>query len=130
MREEVLVLGRQDGLTQDNGHLVVGDHPPVLPRQLDQHLALGVVDLARRGRLETDESRDVGEPAMIEVDMVDESRREEKKKQRQGSGHEDRDAAQPCGWQAAGRKGTGALQPRGHASSCSEGHCLGMSRCE
>ncbi len=42
--EEVLVLGRQDGVAQDGRHLVVGHDPAMLPRELDQHLAASVVD--------------------------------------------------------------------------------------
>jgi hypothetical protein len=70
--EEVLVLGRQDRLPQDHGHLIVGDHAAILPCQLDQHLVPGIVDRADRRRLETDEPLEVREAAPIEVDVVDE----------------------------------------------------------
>jgi hypothetical protein len=81
--EEVLVLGRQDGLAQDEGHLVVGDNPAVLSRQLDQDFALVVVDLADPRGFETDEGLDVGEVVPVEVDVADDTRHRQKRQQYQ-----------------------------------------------
>ena len=109
VRVEVLVLGRQDGLAHDQGHFVVGHHPPVLPRELDHDLSPGVRDLARRGRLEEDERSELGKVAAVEVDVVDEG---EWRPERQGRGDHRRGDAhgpvRPGGSQAAGDR-----HPRG-----------------
>jgi hypothetical protein len=58
--EEVLVLGRKDGVPEDGRDLVVGHDAPVFPREPDEDRAAGIVDLAdRRGR-EVDEGLHVG----------------------------------------------------------------------
>ncbi len=72
VREEVLVLGREDGLAHDERHFVVRHHPPVLAGELDHDLSPGVRDLARRGRLEPDERSELGKVPAVEVDVLDE----------------------------------------------------------
>ena len=121
--EEVLVLGRQDGVAQDERHLVVGDDPAILPRQLDQHLAAGVVDLADRRELEADEGLEVGQAAPVEVDVVDEPPRREQEQQDQGGSRDAHGAARACRPQNARHNGArGALVlPPGCAASGSPG---------
>ena len=125
VREEVLVLGRQDGLPQDEGHLIPRDHPAVLSGQLDQHRALGVVDLADRGGLETDERLEVGEAAAVEVDVVEEHGCGEQKGQREKRGRDAHRTVRPCGPHAAGHEGASVAQPRcGSADPVAREHAL------
>ena len=102
--EEALVLGRQDRLAQDERHLVVGDDPAVLARQLDQHLAVSVADDAGRGGLESDERLEVGQAGAVEVDVVDQPRRREQEqrhgKERNGEEH---GTASPRGFHPCGQ---------------------------
>ena len=96
------------------GHLVVGDHAPVLPCQLDQHRALGVVDPADRRRLEADEGLEVGKPAAVEVDVVDEAHRGQQEqgqeRRREASSRDaERVARHPRGYAAPDD-----AEPRGH----------------
>ena len=137
---EVLVLGRQDGLAHDQGHFVVGHHPPVLPRELDHDLSPGVRDLARRGRLEQDEWSELGKVAAVEVDVVDEGdgRREGQGRgeQRGGDAHgpvrpggpqapSQDDTHRP---QAAGGGRADPPQPPGESSRWPPPACAGSSR--
>ena len=104
MGEEALVLGGQDGLAQDERHLVVGHDPAVLARQLDQHLAVSVADDAGRGGLEPDERLEVGHAGAVEVHVVDQPRRRDQEqrhgKERDGEEH---DTAPPHGFQPCGQ---------------------------
>jgi len=125
VRKEVLVLGRQDGLPQDEGHLIPRDHPAALSGQLDQHRALGVVDLADRGGLETDERLEVGEAAAVEVDVVEEHGCGEQKGQREKRGRDAHRTVRPCGPHAAGHEGASVAQPRcGSADPVAREHAL------
>jgi hypothetical protein len=111
MGQEVLVLGGQDRLAHDEGYLVVGDHPAVLPCELDQHLALGVVDLTGRGGLEADERVEVGEAAPVEVHEANEPRRGQERDERPEQDREAYEAARPGRPQAVGYEGAGTLRP-------------------
>ena len=86
--EEVPVFGGQDCVAEDRRHFVVGDDAAVLPRQLDKHCALRVVDLAGRRNLETDEALEIGQAAPVEVDVVDEPDRRKQEQQRKERRHE------------------------------------------
>ena len=96
MGEEALVLGGQDGLAQDERHLVVGHDPAVLARQFDQDRAVRVADDAGRGGLEPDERLEVGQAGAVEVDVVDQPRA--RKQDRRGDCERDREehASAPC----------------------------------
>ena len=128
VRVEVLVLGRQDGLTHHQRHFVVRHHPPVLPRELDHDLSPGVRDLARRGRLEQDERSEVGKVAAVEVDVLDEGGR---RHEHQGRGDRAGDAhgpVRPGGTQAAGdrhpagRRRRAAAAPAARARRAASAH--------
>ena len=114
MGEEVLVLGGQDGVAEDRRHLVVGDDLAILPRQLDEHHALGVVDVPDRRKLEPDEGLEVREAAPVEVDVVDEPDHgeEQQEQQRQERGREPHGGARAREPQAAGYESAGGLPPR------------------
>jgi hypothetical protein len=68
--EEVLVLGGEDRLAHHGWDLVVLEDAPIFARELDEHLAAGVRDLADRGRLESDEGIQVGNAGPVEVEMM------------------------------------------------------------
>ena len=104
VKEKVLVFGRQDGVAKNGRHLVVGDDLAVLPCQLNQHLAVGVVDLADRGKLETDERIEVRQLAPVEVDVLDESPRGEQEQKYQGGSRDAHGAARACQPQNARHK--------------------------
>ena len=81
--EEVLVLGRQDGVAEDGRHLVVGHDTAILPRDLDQHLAAGVEDSPGRRDLEADEGLEIRQTPPVEVDVVHEPHDREQEQQRE-----------------------------------------------
>ena len=115
MGEEVLVLGREDGVPEDGRDLVVGHHAPVFPRQSDEHRASGVVDLADRRRREADEGLDVGQPAAVEEDVVGEAHRGQEE-QDQGRRREAGRATPARGRQPRGHAAPGDAEPRGQRS--------------
>ena len=99
------------------GHLVVGDDPPVLARQLDQDLALGVVDLPDRRGLEPEEGPEVGEAAAVEVDVVDEPHDGHAERDGEDRGH---DAHDQWPRRPAGSRGDGGW-PRSCSSAIPAG---------
>ena len=70
VREEVLVLRGQDGLAHDGRDFFVFEDPPVLARELDEHLAAGIGDLADGRGLEPHERLQVGHLGTIGVEVV------------------------------------------------------------
>src|SRR4030095_267498 len=112
--EEVLVLGRQDGLAQDQGHVLVGDYPAVLARQLDQDLALVIEDLSYCRGLESEESPEIWESAPIEVNVVNSPPQRQKRRKSQQRNGQAGGAAQPRGAQPTGRDAADGVKPFGH----------------
>ena len=116
VREEVLVLGREDGVPEDRRDFVVRHHAPVFPRQPDEHRALGVVHLTdRRGR-EANEGLDVRQPAAVEEDVVGEAhhgQEEQGQERHQAAGR----ATPPRGRQPCGRAAPGDADPRGRGGA-------------
>ena len=100
MREEVLVLRCQDGLSQDERYLLPGDHLSVFSGELDQDRAAGVVDSADGRRLETKERLEVGEAAPVEIDAIEESDRGKHQQQSQRRGGKADRTVRPCGPQS------------------------------
>ena len=105
--EEAVVLGGQDGLAQDERHLVVGHDTAVLARQFDQHLAVSVADDAGRGGLEPDERLEVGHPGAVEIDVVDEpcGRKQQQRQRKERKAERVRPGA--AAWLSAVRRGAG-----------------------
>src|SRR6185503_3403963 len=121
VKKKVLVFGCQDGVAKNGRHLVVGDDLAVLPCQLNQHLAVGVVDLADRGELETDERFEVRQLTPVEVDVLDDSHRREQEQKYQGGSRDAHGAArayQPQNARHEGPRGALVLPP-GCAASAS-----------
>ena len=116
MRVEVLVLGRQDGLTHHERHFVVRHHPPVLPCELDYDLSPGVQDLARRGGLEQEERSEVGKVATVEVDVVEQGGRRQRYQGRDDRAGDAHGPLRPGGTQAAGRSALALRTPRAAAA--------------
>ena len=111
--EEVLVLGREDGVSENGRDLVVGHHTPVFPRQSDEHRPSGIVDLADRRRREADEGLEVRQPAAVEEDVVGEAHRgqEEQGQER----HREAGRATPArGRHPRGSAAPDDAEPRGH----------------
>ena len=104
MGEEAVVLGGQDGLAQDERHLVIGHDAAVLARQFDQHRAVSVADDAGGGGLEPDERLEVGHAGAVEVDVVDEPcRRNQGQRHGKERDAEEHDPVPPHGFQPCGQ---------------------------
>ena len=93
MREEALVLCRQDRVTNDRRNILVSCDLAVLSGQLDERSAVGIVDVADRGELKAREGPQVGQVVAIEVDVMELGDRQ----QRSEHGRDDDDA--PAGEQ-------------------------------
>ena len=74
-REEVLVLRGQDGLAHDGRDLVVFEDAPIFARELDQHLAPRVGDLADRRGSKRMKGLEVGYAGAVQVQVMRARRR-------------------------------------------------------
>jgi hypothetical protein len=75
MGEEPLVLRGENRLTHDRRDVGVGGDVAVLPGELDQRLAVGVVDVTDAGKFKARETPQVGKVLAIEADVVQRARR-------------------------------------------------------
>src|SRR6185369_6663660 len=69
MREEALVFRSKDRVTYDRWDVLVPRDLPVLPGELDERLAVGVIDTADSGELKAGERPQVGQVPSIKVDL-------------------------------------------------------------
>ena len=76
MREEVLVFGGEDRVPDDGGNLVESRRLPALAGQRDERMAVSVVHVADRRKLEADEGTQVREVGAVEVDVMEAGTRE------------------------------------------------------
>ena len=72
--EEALVLRGQDRVTHDRRDVLVLRDLPVLSGELDERLAVGVVDVTDGRKLEPREGPQVGQVRAIEVDVMNGAR--------------------------------------------------------
>jgi hypothetical protein len=70
VREEALVFGGQDRVSHNGWDVGVLRNLPVLRGELDQRLAVGVVDVADGGELKAREWPELGQILPTEVDVV------------------------------------------------------------
>ncbi len=100
MREETLVFGGEDRFTDDRRYLCVLSDVAVLVRQLDERLALRVVNVADGWKLEPRERPEVWQVAavVVEVPQLDECaccRADPRRGSQRGAPQQDDDAARP-----------------------------------
>jgi hypothetical protein len=71
MREKVLVLGGEDRITNNGRDVFMPDDLPVLFCQLNKRLAVGVVDVADRRKLEAGEGSYVRQVGSVKIDVME-----------------------------------------------------------
>src|SRR3972149_4509555 len=71
MREEVLVFGGEDRITNNGRDVLILDDPPVLFCQLNERLAVGIVDGADGRKLKAGEWFHVGQVGSVKIDVMD-----------------------------------------------------------
>src|SRR4029077_14679017 len=85
MREEVFILGREDGVTHDVRNLVIENDVPAFATQFDEDVTIRVVNVAHRGRLKANKAVQVGKVRTIEVNVESRAYREGHRKQNDSS---------------------------------------------
>jgi len=76
MREEVLVLGGEDGATNHRRDVLILADPPVFGSYLHQRLAIDVVDVADPREFEADEWFQVRQISSVKIDVMESNRSE------------------------------------------------------
>ena len=71
MREKVLVLGGEDRITNNWRDVLILDDPPVFPCQLHEQLAVGVVDVPDRRKLEAGEGSYLRQVGSVKIDVME-----------------------------------------------------------
>jgi hypothetical protein len=71
MREKVLVLSGEDRITNNGRDVLILEDPPVLFCQLNKRLAVGVVDVADRRKLEAGEGSYVRQVGSVKIDVME-----------------------------------------------------------
>ena len=71
MREEVLVLGGEDGSGNHWRDVLIPADPAMLRRHLYQWLAIDVVDVADRWEVEANERLQIRQIGSIKIDMIE-----------------------------------------------------------
>jgi hypothetical protein len=71
MREKVLVLSGEDRITNNGRDVLILEVPPVLFCQLNKRLAVGVVDVADRRKLEAGEGSYVRQVGSVKIDVME-----------------------------------------------------------
>jgi len=71
MCEKVLVLSGEDRITNNGRDVLILDDPPVLSCQLKKRLAVGIVDVADRGKLKAGEWSYVRQVGAVKIDVME-----------------------------------------------------------
>ena len=77
MGEETLVFRGENRVANDRRNVVVPGDLAILPRELDERDAVGVVDVADGRKLEPGEWTEVGQVIAIDVDVMQRGQREQ-----------------------------------------------------
>jgi hypothetical protein len=71
MREEVFVLGREDGVTNHGRDLRVLAGPPIFGGHLHERLAIDIVDVADPREFEMDKCFQVRQISPVKIDVME-----------------------------------------------------------
>ena len=94
VREEPLVLGGQNRVTNDRRYVLISRDVSIFSGERDERLAVGVVDVTDGWKLEPDERTQVGHVLAIEIDLVPRTESEQRDTQ-QGNAYEHHAGQQP-----------------------------------